>query len=151
MSESTLLNFEIIALSAQYDENPIMRGEHERGIGVIFLQKEGYDPYPYLEKLLSAAKIALQRDTCYLETRLEAAPAYFKLTRAYPITQLLVFGLPPEALGLHINWALHIPLSLNGITLLFAQALEVYETESRQGVSTNRAPLWHAIKQLFNQ
>jgi hypothetical protein len=149
MSESTLLNFEIMALSPHYDENPVMQGANGRGIGVIFLHKEGYDAYPYLEKLLTAAKIELRRDTSYLETTAEAAPPFSKLIRAYPLQYLLVFGIPPDALGLNVNWGYHVPLSLNGITLLFAHPLAVYETESKQGVSTNRAPMWYAVKQLF--
>jgi hypothetical protein len=78
MSESTLLNFEIMALSPHYDENPVMQGANGRGIGVIFLHEEGYDAYPYLEKLLTAAKIELRRDTKLSRDHCGGSPTLFE-------------------------------------------------------------------------
>ncbi|MCB0704226.1 MAG: hypothetical protein KDC34_02910 [Saprospiraceae bacterium] len=60
------------------------------------------------------------------------------------ISKVLVFGLAPEQLSLHIKWPNYQVLELSGLQLLFGQTLE--EVAQKKEI---KIKLWNALQQMF--
>ena len=71
------------------------------------------------------------------------------LLRSLRSSKVILFGYPPERLGLHFRVANYFPLTVAGVTYLFADSLEHIERTKAQGDNRPAGALWKAIQQAY--
>lgn len=125
--------------------NDIAQGQFAKGIWVLVAAEPAYpDNTDFLKKVLAAAQLDLERDTLFAEVP-EAQPLDMATSiRIKPAGQILVFGIPPQQLGLHIQAPLFKPFNFYGATWLFADALSVLAPDK-----TKKGLLWTGLKSMF--
>ncbi|HPI05231.1 MAG TPA: hypothetical protein PLM41_02550 [Saprospiraceae bacterium] len=125
--------------------NEIAKGQFAKGIWILALAESNQsDNTDFLKKVLSAAQLDLERDTLFAEIP-ESEPVDMAASlRIKPAAQVLVFGIPPKQLGLHLNAPVFQPFAFYGTTWLFADALSVLEPDK-----TKKGLLWTALKTMF--
>ena len=67
-----------------------------------------------------------------------------ELIRQYQPARLLLFGLQPKDVRLHINTALYKPMAWNGCTILWADSLPKLDQDP-----TRKRTLWAALQSLY--
>jgi hypothetical protein len=98
----------------------------------------------FLEKVLSAVQINLERDTLLAIAESGTPLRLMPELRKNQTEFVLVFGLPPAPLGLNIEAPLYRAVFFYGIHWLFADKLSALEPDrAKKGL------LWTALKQLF--
>ena len=125
--------------------NEIAQGRFAKGVWILFAAEEGsLDNIDFLKKVLAAAQLDLDGDTFFAEVP-EAEPLDMAAAlRIKPATQVLVFGIPPRQLGLHVEAPLFQPFSFYNTTWLFADALSILAPDK-----TKKGLLWTALKTMF--
>ena len=71
------------------------------------------------------------------------------LLRNLRARKVILFGYPPEQLGLHFRVANYFPLTVAGVTYLFADSLEHIERTKDEGDNRAAGALWKAIQQAY--
>ena len=71
------------------------------------------------------------------------------LLRGLQSRKVILFGYPPERLGLHFRVANYFPLTVAGVTFLFADSLEHIERTKEEGDNRAAGALWKAIQQAY--
>lgn len=125
--------------------NEIAIGQFAKGIWVLAqAETPGSSNTDFLKKVLSAAQLDLERDTLFAEIPENEPVDMAACLRIKPAANVLVFGLAPAQLGLHVEARPFQPFSFYGTTWLFADALSVLEPDK-----TKKGLLWTALKSMF--
>lgn len=136
---------ELIFVAPQRLPNEIAKGGFAKGIWVLAAaEPEQSDNLDFLKKVLAAAQLDLERDTLFAEIAPDEPVDMAACLRLKPADKVLVFGIPPEQLGLHIQAAAFQPIAFYGVTWLFADALSVLAPDK-----TKKGLLWTALKGMF--
>lgn len=98
----------------------------------------------FLEKVLGAVQLNLAQDTLFVALQSGGQVALTPLLREKQPTQVLVFGLKPDDLGLHVQPVLYQPVNFLQTNLLFADDLATLEPDRDR-----KTRLWAALKTLF--
>ncbi|MBL7779679.1 MAG: hypothetical protein JNM22_00590 [Saprospiraceae bacterium] len=136
---------ELIFTAPEHLPNEIAKGQFAKGIWVLALEEaSGNSNTDFLKKVLSAAQLDLERDTLFAIIP-EGMPIDMAASlRIKPATHVLVFGISPTQLGLHVEARPFQPFSFYGTTWLFADALSALEPDK-----TKKGLLWTALKSMF--
>jgi hypothetical protein len=122
------------------------RGQSARGI--LIVSQQGTDvtaEHAFLQKVLGAAQIDLERDTFLVSLDgAKSPPALYPLIRSRQPQVVLVFGWQPKELGIHIQAPKYQPFQFNDTTFLWADALALLEPDR-----ILKGQLWTALKVLF--
>lgn len=149
---NVLLEFEITELPESNHSIINRHGENARGILVWTQAVEDPAVKGFLEKILRAVQIELDRDALWLSPEPGAElPPFSKLAHEIPFDTALIFGCEPPQIGLQINWRHYVPISFLGKTLLFSHALPLLMEERARNEQTYSKPLWTTLKYLFGQ
>ncbi len=136
---------ELIFVTPSMLPNEMAQGRFAKGIWVLALAEPAHpDNTDFLKKVLAAAQLDLERDTLFAEIP-EAQPLDMAAgLRIKPAAHILVFGVLPQQLGLHIQPPFFQPFTFYGATWLFADALSVLAPDK-----TKKGLLWTALKSMF--
>lgn len=136
---------ELIFATPAVVPNEIAQGRFAKGVWILALAEPDFpDNTDFLKKVLAAAQLDLEQDTLFAEIP-EGQP--FDMSgslRMKPAGQVLVFGISPQQLGVHVQAPLFQPFSFYGTTWLFADALSVLAPDK-----TKKGLLWTALKSMF--
>ena len=136
---------ELIFVTPSRLPNEIAKGRFAKGIWILAVaEPEQTDNTDFLKKVLAAAQLDLERDTLFAEIPAEEPMDMAACLRMKPAEKVLVFGIPPEQLGLHIQAPAFQPFAFYGTTWLFADALSVLAPDK-----TKKGLLWTALKSMF--
>ena len=136
---------ELIFVAPSRLPNEIAKGGFAKGIWVLATAESGQPGHTdFLKKVLAAAQLDLERDTLFAEIPPEEPIDMAACLRIKPAEKVLVFGIPPAQLGLHIDAPAFQPFAFYGVTWLFADALSVLEPDK-----TKKGLLWTALKSMF--
>ena len=136
---------ELLFLSPELPAPAPAAGAFARRVYVLALAEPEFPgAREFLSKVLSSVQLNLDKDTLFAEIpELMQVSFVHELKNKHP-EQVLVFGVAPAQLGLHIETAHYRPLSFYGVTWLFADALSVLEPDKDK-----KSRLWAALKQMF--
>jgi len=99
----------------------------------------------FLQKILAAAKFDIA-DDIFLYNLTNADQISFKqLKKAIPIKCLLLFGIHPKTIGLHVNCLAYEPFQFNELTIIVADDLKIIEADQKL-----KGALWNSIKETFD-
>ncbi len=136
---------ELIFVTPALSPNEIGNGGFAKGVWVLALAEPSPDENrDFLKKVLAAAQLDLERDTFYSEIPLYEPVDIAAGLRIQPAETVLVFGILPAQLGLHIDAPAFQPFSFYGVQWLFADALSVLAPDKNK-----KGQLWTALKSLF--
>ncbi len=136
---------ELLFLSPEQPVPGPVTGGFARRVYVLALAEPAFPgAREFLSKVLSSVQLNLDKDTLFAEIpELMQISFATELKNRHP-EQVLVFGVTPSQLGLHIEAAYYRPLSFYGVTWLFADALSVLEPDKNR-----KSQLWTALRQMF--
>ncbi len=118
----------------------------------VFLSQDDYtqESTELLSKILGAAHLNLEKD-CFLCTLSPDTTAhYYKGMDLKNVSKIIVFGLSPDNLSIHIKSNLYTTFELDGKSWFFAHSLQQFVLEKQQGGKQKRLALWNVLKKLFN-
>lgn len=143
------LSFEIIALPTDSGALPRLEGENAREILLLFKKDEDPAIKEFLLRMMRAANIELSKDTHFIGVEQGFEPSFAKLCHTVSFQKLLIFGIKPPAIGLHIEYSLYQPIVFRDKTILISDCLrDLSEERARNGKERSGA-LWAAMKEIF--
>ncbi|WP_116125680.1 hypothetical protein [Lewinella sp. IMCC34183] len=71
------------------------------------------------------------------------------LIRRLGVHRVILFGYTPDLLGLHLHVANYTPVTLAGVSYLFADSLSYIEETKAEGDNRPAAALWNSIREHF--
>lgn len=123
----------------------IVSGSNERRILIAFLDEQRDELEAFMKKIISAAKLELEKD-CLILRGAESSfiPTFTQIKSSHKIEKAVLFGIKGKDLGFNIETPLYIPFSFNHCQFLFANKLSVIENSVEQ-----KKALWHGLQTLF--
>ncbi len=132
-----------IADSANIHEN--VSGDNERRILIAFLDEQRADLEAFIKKIITAAKLELEKDCLILRGEDSSPiPTFAKIKSTHKIEKAVLFGFAGRDLGFNIESPLYIPFEFNNCQFLFADKLSVIENSMER-----KKALWHGLQTLF--
>lgn len=120
-------------------------GGFARRIFVLALQEPDYPGgIDFLSKILTAARLNLEKDTLFAVIEPTEAPALLPAITQKQAQTILVFGLPLSQLGIQAEIPLYQPQIFYGTTFLCADKLSILEPDKNR-----KGKLWQALQHLF--
>lgn len=121
------------------------KGAFAKRVAVV-IRDESQSPEntDFLKKVLLAAGLDLEKDTLQLAIKHGESVSFLPLAKTKQAERILVFGILPNQIGLHINCPLYEPVQFYGVELLFAHDLDELKPDT-----TLKRQLWQALQQLF--
>ncbi|MEY3242792.1 MAG: hypothetical protein RIR11_4231 [Bacteroidota bacterium] len=98
----------------------------------------------FLEKMLSAAKLNLMQDTLIVQLLGQESVNIMQEIKKRAPEQVLIFGIQPDQLCLHIETKLYQPLFFQNTNFLFADRLTLLESDKNM-----KTKLWAAMQVVF--
>jgi len=122
-----------------------VKGAFAKRVAVVVLTETGSPEYTdFLKKILLAAGLDLENDTLLAELEAGGDLSFMPLLKSKQAESVLVFGLAPKQLGLHLDCPRYQPLRFYGLRFLFADKLSVLEPDQ-----TLKRNLWQALQQMY--
>lgn len=104
----------------------------------------------FLERVLNAAGYDAPGTQLHLLEWPPAGPLDLAaLVRELGVSQVLLFGYEPAALGLHFRVQQYFPLPVGGVRYLLADSLEFIEDSKERGDTAAAGALWNAVREGF--
>jgi len=136
---NAFFDFDCYVLPERYDMETLVK--NPKSILILTPQAAKEDTL-LLQKIMQAVGKKMEEDVFFVND--STLPTFKQL---YPIKELqflIVFGLRPEQIGLHVNTKPYQPIVFQGVKILFSHALSEIATD----VNKKKA-LWVALQQLF--
>lgn len=131
-----------------------LSGSNEQAVLVAFFDEKQEPLTDFLKKIITAVKLDLAKDclVCAINSdtlsqnvpKASAIPRFSSLKSIGKIEKALIFGVHPEALGLHISPPQYQAFFFNNCTFLFADKLSVLEKSPEK-----KKRLWDGLRDLF--
>ncbi|MFN7117465.1 MAG: hypothetical protein ACK4TA_11745 [Saprospiraceae bacterium] len=145
-----LLNFDLIDI---LDNELILQrcvGQNAKNTLVIFQTSENEAELRiFLEKVFAAAQVDLVKDTCVLSVTPLENFSFSRLYQHFDLQTLIVFGIPPVRLGIHLQVKPYEILRYENCTYVFADDLQAIYEERQQGGKRMSGELWKVLQTLF--
>jgi hypothetical protein len=127
-----------------------MHGQNQKGL--LILAKAGENQaalQDFLQKILAAVKYDLEQDALLIWLNDESRPNVASLLSKNKCKALLAFGVLPPQLGIHFEWPLYYPMSLQNIQYLQVDDLDAIFQERQQGGKKMSGALWKCLQDML--
>lgn len=136
---------ELIFLLPERAVDSLAKGHFGKEVLVLgAAEKEGLATNDFLSKILSAAHLDLEQDTCYAAVMPGEPVEMVSFLRNRRPRKIIVFGLSAHDLGLTVQTRPYQPIAFYGSQWVFADALSVLEPDKAR-----KAQLWNVLKAWF--
>lgn len=143
-------DFPVVHVPDPVQWRPRLSGQNAQQVLIVFQHTgEAVALTTFLEKVLAAAKLDIQKDTFILTIAPEEAPSFIQLKQQIDFQYFITFGIEPLRMGLAVAAPLYRPFVLDNVQLLFADDLQKIQAEREQGGKQMSGELWRALKTLF--
>ena len=140
---SSFLDFKIINIKNAEKILSDCQGNSASAIFIGFL-KEDEAKLDFLTKILSAVKLNLNTDVCYLIKTKENDFSFSTLNVDNRFDKAIFFGIPPQKVGLQINYLKYRLFKISNCQYLFADDLSTIAQNQQK-----KKLLWQALQVLF--
>lgn len=126
-------------------------GTADAGIGIIIPDGDASpEGMQMLANMMAALKFDLNKDTCIVICPNGPQSIHLPaLIRSSRIKVLLLFGIPPETVGIRFPLTLHNAIRHQETVFLLTHSItELLEEKARDGKAM-RGALWNCLKQIF--
>lgn len=125
-------------------------GENAKKVMLIFQTiEQSADLKSFLSKIVTAAHLELDRDTCLLILKPGEQFSFIQLSQHFDIHTLIAFGIEPQQLGIHFQTVPYAILQHEQLRYVFADDLQQIFDERQQGGKRISGELWQTLKTLF--
>ena len=101
----------------------------------------------FLEKILEAIQLDLIQDTLFINIKSEEVPAFQEI-RKNKLQSLILFGIPPEEMGIRLQINRYQILNHQDIKILWADDIKAIYEERQAGGKQMSGQLWKALQVL---
>lgn len=124
----------------------LVSGNNERNILIGFLDEQRDELEVFLKKIITAAKIDIEKDCLILRGDSEnvVLPPFSHLKSSHKIEKVVLFGIKGKDMGFNIETPLYIPFEFNHCYFLFADKLSAIENSMER-----KKALWLGLQTLF--
>lgn len=130
---------------AESTDMPVFSGQYAKKVLLVALDEpEANDNQLFVQKLLQAANIQLASDTFFCLLKDSEKLQLGALIKKKQPDQVLIFGVNPAQLSLHIAIKPYQPVIFYETTLLFADKLSVLAPNKDL-----KTKMWTAMKEIF--
>ena len=130
---------------AETTDMPAFSGQYAKKVLLVALDEpEANDNQLFVQKLLQAANIQLASDTFFCFLKADEKLQLGALIKEKQPDQVLLFGLNPAQLSLHLQIKPYQPVIFYETTLLFADKLSVLAPNKDL-----KTKMWTAMKEIF--
>ncbi len=144
------LDFPLIDVPARQDWASRLGGQRARNVLLVFQRKPDDEVLVgFLEKVLAAVKLDVQKDVCLLPITYSEQFCFVHLRQSADFQYFIAFGIAPERMGLTLQASLYQPFMIEGTHFLFADDLQQIYEERQAGGKQMSSKLWQALKNLF--
>ncbi len=145
-----LLNLDVIDVLDNEVVAQRCTGANEQKTLIVFPTNENEAAMrTFLAKMLAAAQLDLEKDVCTLSMMPFENFSFSRLRHHFDIQTCLVFGIPSERLGIHMQIKPYELLEYNGLRLVFVDDLQAIFDERQQGGKQMSGALWKVLQILF--
>ncbi len=143
---TAFFDFTVYNISDTENFNELVSGDNQRRILIVFLDEQHEMLELFLNKIISAAKIDLEKDCLILRRSQEnfSIPTLAQIKSFHKIEKAVLFGLTGKDLGLNIETHLYIPFAFNNCQFMFADKLSAIENSVER-----KKALWNGLQTLF--
>ncbi len=143
---TAFFDFTVYNISETGNFNQWLSGDNQRRILIGFLDEQHEMLELFLNKIISAAKIDLEKDCLILRGSQEnlSIPTFAHIKSFDKIEKAVLFGLTGKDLGLNIETHLYIPFVFNNCQFMFADKLSLIESSMER-----KKALWNGLQTLF--
>lgn len=147
---NTFFDFKLFKLPKASTEPSLLQGQARRGLLIIFEapEEEASKQIDFLAKILQAIKLDLNQDTLFINRNQGESFQMVKMLEERAIQQVLLFGIPPQDLGIRFALPPYHNIPHRGVHYLWADALPAIFAERQAGGKAMSAKLWKAIQQF---
>ena len=143
---NSFYDFTAYNISDSENIRSVVSGDNARHILIGFLDEQRDELETFLKKIITAAKIDIEKDCLILRGDAEnvSLPSFAQLKSKSKIKKLVLFGINGKDLGFNIETHLYIPFAFNNCQFLFADKLSVIENSQER-----KKALWSGLQTLF--
>lgn len=143
---TAFFDFTVYNISDTENFNQLVSGDNQRRILIGFLDEQHEMLELFLNKIISAAKIDLEKDCLILRGSPEnvSIPTLTQIKSFHKIEKAVLFGIIGKDLGLNIETHLYIPFAFNNCQFMFTDKLSVIENSVER-----KKALWNGLQTLF--
>ena len=143
---NSFYDFTAYNISDSENIRAVVSGDNARHILIGFLDEQRDELETFLKKIITAAKIDIEKDCLILRGDAEnvSLPSFAQLKSKSKIKKLVLFGINGKDLGFNIETHLYIPFAFNNCQFLFADKLSVIENSQER-----KKTLWSGLQTLF--
>jgi hypothetical protein len=134
-------DFEIYPLSDLKDISKEVDGNKSV---VVLLKDANQEEIDLLGKIFKAVGKNLETDGCLLNS--SSSPSYKEVTDVIDFKKLLVFGIAPKDIGLHLNVKIYELIPFQHRELLFSHSLKVIMSDLNK-----KKMLWGQLQLMFKE
>lgn len=145
---TSFVNFTIVKLPDSPDRH-LFAGQNHKHVLLLANWGENAELKAFLDKVLAAVKLTIEHDTLYINTTTAPQLSFPAIVNAYDIKCVLLFGYPPQNLGLNFILPLYTPVHLNNTVFLAADPIEQIFEERQKGGKQMAGALWKSLKSIF--
>ena len=127
----------------------LIAGQNQKHVLLVANWGENAELRGFLDKVLAAVKLTIEHDTCYINITPAKRLSFPAIVNAHDIKYVLLFGYPPQNLGLNFTLPLYTPVRLNNIIFLAADPIEQIYEERQKGGKQMAGALWKNLKAIF--
>ncbi len=144
------LDFRVVDIPESTDFAGRLTGKNAKEILIVFQSQNNHEElFSFLEKVLTAAQLNIHTDTLILKITEQEKLSFVYLQKKNTFKYFISFGIAPQRLGIGFETPLYHPVSYEGITLFFADDLQLIYEERQQGGKRMSGELWRVLKSLF--
>lgn len=137
------LDFKIISVSDTKNIISQCSGNTQKGIFISYSTSDE-TMVDFLAKILSAVELDLQSDVLILRKTPNNDFSFSSFSQEINIQKVVLFGIPPQSIGLQINYQKYQPINRNNCLFLFADELATISANQQL-----KKLLWNALKEIF--
>ncbi|MDX1940545.1 MAG: hypothetical protein SFU99_08335 [Saprospiraceae bacterium] len=149
--EMTFFDYDIINVPDSDNLAARSTGKNEKGIFILFQnqQDDREELELFLEKVLAAVQLNIQKDTTLLAITNPSDIRFVGLRQRFSFQHFICFGISPQELGIQFETKPYQALRHDGITFVFADDLQKIYEERQQGGKQMSGELWRVLKSMF--
>jgi hypothetical protein len=144
--KNSIYDFTAYPIPDSENFHSIVSGDNQRHILIGFVNEQRDELEVFLKKIISAAKIELEKDCLILrgDADIVSLPSFSQLRSQHKIEKVVLFGIKGKDMGFNIETPLYIPFEFNFCQFLFADKLSAIENSLER-----KKALWSALQTLF--
>ena len=142
---SQLINFSIVPKTEKGTILAHCKGNNAKGVFLLYKESEA-EQVPFLTKILAAVQLDMEQNVIVFASTETQTFSLSDIRESHSLTKAIIFGFPPQHIGLQVQFQKYQLYTIGGVQYLFADSLKEIESEKAK-----KGLLWGALQQMFGK